>query len=150
MADGRPIRIVAIEDNRADVELLRHVLEARGTSFDLTQIADGEEAAEYAQGREPWRPGPPPDIILLDLRLPKIDGDVVLGYLKENGQLKQVPVLVLTSSESPEELRKVELLGARQWMTKPFDLDGYAKIAETIERLAARSAGVGSPVNRPS
>lgn len=143
MVEERPMRIVAIEDNRADVELLRHVLESRGASFDLTQIADGEEAVEYAQGRGPRRAGQLPDIILLDLRLPKIDGDVVLGYIKENRELNRVPVLVLTSSESPEELRKVEMLGARQWMTKPFDLDGYTKIAETIERLAERGAGFG-------
>lgn len=126
-------RILLAEDNPADVYLLREALNEQRIPYHLTVVTDGEQAQlaiEEAQGDSL------PDLIVLDLNLPKSDGGDVLRKIRERPELSNAPVIVLTSSDSPRDRSAIAALGASCYITKPSDLDAFMELGKTLMDFA--------------
>jgi CheY-like chemotaxis protein len=130
----RPQRIVLVEDNPSDVFLLRRALEEHGVNYTLAVIRDGEEALKYL-GRLESQEESTPDLLVLDLNLPRHDGIEVLTTCRESPCLRSVPVLVLTSSDSPKERERAEGLGVSAFVRKPITLDEFMAVGGRIRSL---------------
>ena len=115
-----PIRIAIVEDNTADVLLIREALNAHQIAFELVHMKDGADAIATLCGKAPDQPCP--DLILLDLNMPKIGGLEVLAAIRKDQQLRSVPVIVLTSSPAPDEQQAARRLGVVHYLQKPVDL----------------------------
>ena len=120
------------EDNPADVYLLREALGQQQEDVELTVVIDGEEALDYIDARGRYRGTPRPDLFVLDLNLPKSDGSDVLKRIREKPELASVPVVVLTSSDSPKDRHTASTLGAASFLTKPSDLDQFLALGKTL------------------
>ncbi len=137
------MRILVVEDNPADVYLLREALSLEGKQVDLTVVIDGEQALKYVQRKGEFENASPPDLVVLDLNLPKSDGGDVLRCIRKEGDYAGVPVVVLTSSDSPRDRKTIESLGADRFITKPSDLDEFMALGRTlIGFLGMSKAGV--------
>ena len=130
---GKPIEILLIEDNPGDVRLTREVLMEGKVRNHLQVVGDGVEAMAFLRQQNNYAKAPRPDLILLDLNLPKKDGREVLQEIKEDGQLKSIPVVVLTTSEADEDILRSYDLAANCYITKPVDLDQFIRVIKTIE-----------------
>jgi CheY-like chemotaxis protein len=140
MAKAAPAKalILLAEDNDGDVFLVKRALEKRNLSHELTLARSGDEALKFLEGAEMG--SPPPDLILLDLNLPRIDGAQVLTWIRKTEAFKRTPVIVLTSSDSPRDRESVLALGADIYFRKPTDLKSFMDLGEVVERvLEARS-----------
>ena len=139
--------IFLAEDNPADVYLLKEALAAE-SSDDIQMVVaqDGEEALDFVQRRGAFQDAARPDLIILDLNLPKSDGSDVLRSIRESSELSSIPVVILTSSDSPRDRAVVERLGASHFMTKPSDLDAFLALGG---QLLAFAAGQGKAIARP-
>ena len=115
-----PTRIAIVEDNIADVLLIQEALNAHHISFEIAHMKDGADAIATLCGKAPDYPNP--DLILLDLNMPKIGGLEVLAAIRKDPQLRAVPVIVLTSSPAPEEQQAAHRLGVVHYVQKPVDL----------------------------
>lgn len=136
-----PFDILVIEDNPADVQLLRLALNETGLAYELTVIDDGAEALCYVHREGKYAAMPKPDLVVLDLNLPKKSGMEVLAALRGNKELSNTPVAVVTSSAAPLERAQVEGLRVERFITKPPDLDDFLRIgAMLIEVLLERQA----------
>ena len=126
-------QILLAEDNPADVYLLREALSMQKQAFELTVFTDGEQAINYIDAAaDPSRAEIAPDLIVLDLNLPKSDGSDVLRRIREKPDLQQVPVVVLSSSDSNRDRQFAQQLGASSYITKPSDLDGFLSLGKTL------------------
>jgi CheY-like chemotaxis protein len=134
-SDDRRFRVLLVEDNLGDVFLFREALRAANVDYDITVINDGAEALEYVNDPQRYRIAGIPDLAVLDLNLPKVEGTEVLEALRMNPELADVPVAVLTSSPSPRDRAKAVQLGARRFITKPLDLDEFLNIGEVLRQL---------------
>ena len=114
------IRIAIVEDNAADVLLVREALNAHHISFEMTHLRDGADAITTLCGNPPSHQLP--DLILLDLNMPRIGGLEVLAAIRNNSALNDVPVIILTSSPAPEEQQAARRLGVVHYLQKPADL----------------------------
>lgn len=134
--------ILLAEDNPADVYLLREALTLQNaTGVTLAVVNDGEEALDYIHRRGKFADAVAPDLIVLDLNLPKSDGSDVLRSVREQADLSTTPVVILTSSDSPRDRAAIEKLGADQYITKPSDLDAFLALGERLlGYLPARTA----------
>ncbi|MGJ5674839.1 MAG: response regulator [Nostochopsis sp.] len=130
-----PIEILLIEDNPGDVELTKIALEDSKISVNLNVVEDGVEAIAFLRREGKYTQAPHPDIVFLDLNLPKKDGREVLAEIKADEKLKRIPVVVLTSSQAEEDILKVYNLSANCYITKPIDLDQFVKIVQSIENF---------------
>lgn len=128
-----PIEILLIEDNPADVRLTVETLKEEKICNKLNVVSDGEEALDYLRKKGKFASAARPDLILLDLNLPKIDGRQVLKEIKSDEKLKTIPVVVLTMSKSEEDILKSYKLHANCYITKPVDLAQFSKVARTIQ-----------------
>ena len=129
------IRILLIEDNPTDVELVRRALGIAGLACDLTVLEDGAEALALLS--LPETEGVLPDLVVLDLNLPKHDGIEVLQAMRSTTRYTSVPVAILSSSSSPRERAKIEQFRISRYITKPPDLDKFMKIGFTLKELVA-------------
>ncbi len=131
---SNPTKIILLaEDNPADVYLLRQALDLHGGSdVGMTVVTDGEEALDYILRRKRHLQSPTPDLIVLDLNLPKSDGSDVLRTIRENSGMAEAPVIVLTSSDSPKDRMSIKRLGADMYLTKPSELDAFLGLGETL------------------
>lgn len=131
--NGKPVEILLVEDNPGDVRL---ILEAfrEGKVANIMRVAtDGEEALAILRREGPHATAKRPDIIMLDLNLPKKDGREVLAEIKMDPNLKRIPVMILTSSKAEEDIVKSYNLYANCYITKPVGLDQFIQVARTIE-----------------
>ena len=134
-SDWRPVEILLVEDNAGDVELTREALETAKISNRLHVVDDGAEALDFLFQRGRFAGVPRPDIILLDLNLPKKDGRQVLSEIKADPALAQIPVVVLTTSQAEEDILCAYQLHANCYVTKPVDFDQFLHIISTIEEF---------------
>jgi CheY-like chemotaxis protein len=125
-------RILVAEDNPADVYLLKEALNLEGKEVELLVVSDGEQALDYVQRQGGFENAVIPDLIVLDLNLPKSDGSDVLRCIRESPDYTGVPVVVLTSSDSPKDRKVIEALGANCFITKPSDLDDFMSLGRTL------------------
>jgi CheY-like chemotaxis protein len=130
---ARPIEILLIEDSEGDVGLIEEVFEEAKIRNNLHVVKDGEEAMLFLHGEGEFSGAPRPDIILLDLNLPKKDGREVLEEIKEDDGLKNIPVVVLTTSKAEEDILKSYNLHANAYITKPVDFDQFIRVVKSIE-----------------
>jgi len=126
---SRPFRILHVEDNAGDADLIREVMAESEQQNEITLACDGVEALRLL------REGPRPDLILLDLNMPKMDGREVLREIKGSEELQGIPVVVLTSSEAERDLTDAYRLHANCYLAKPVDLEGFLGVVRAIDRF---------------
>ena len=131
--DGKPVEILLIEDNPGDARLVLEALRDAKVHNHLTWVADGEEALALLRREGKYATALRPDLILLDLNLPRKDGRELLAEIKADDKLKRVPVVVLTTSQAEEDILKAYNLNANCYITKPVDLDQFIKVVKSIE-----------------
>lgn len=127
------IRILLVEDNAGDVRLTREAFKDAKVHLDLHVVCDGVEAMDFLHRREPYTGCPRPDLILLDLNLPRKDGREVLMEIKTDPCLKTIPVVVLTTSGSEEDIERSYELYANCYISKPVDLEGFLSVVRSID-----------------
>ena len=130
-----PVEILLVEDNPGDVRLTQEALQEGKVYNNLPWAKDGVEALEFLKRQGKHANAPRPDIILLDLNLPKKDGREVLAQIKKDSELKQIPVVVLTTSEAEEDVLKSYELHANCYVTKPVDLEKFIHVVQSIDRF---------------
>jgi len=129
---SRPVEILLVEDNDGDVGLIEEVLEEAKIRNILHVAKDGDEAMLFLHGEGKFSGSLRPDIILLDLNLPKKDGREVLKEVKEDSNLKSIPVVILTTSGAEKDIIRAYELHANAYVTKPLDFDQFIKVVEYI------------------
>jgi len=129
----RIINILLVEDNPGDVRLTQEVLKEGKIQNVLNVVIDGEEALEYLHKEGKFAAAELPDIILLDLNLPKIDGREVLEHIKKDPDLKRIPVIVLTTSDAQNDIIKMYDNHANCYITKPVDFGQFINVIKSIE-----------------
>ncbi|MEI6502314.1 MAG: response regulator [Armatimonadota bacterium] len=127
------IEILLVEDNPGDVRLTREALRESKVINNLSVAKDGVEALEMLRREGPHGAQRRPDLILLDLNLPRKDGREVLGEIKEDPDLRRIPVVVLTTSEAESDVHRAYDLHANCYIVKPVDLDQFINVVRTIE-----------------
>jgi len=130
-----PIEILLVEDNLGDMRLTQEALKEGKVYSNLHWAKDGVEALEFLQRRGKHENAPRPDIILLDLNLPRKDGREVLEEIKTDDELKQIPVVVLTTSKAEEDVVRSYALHANCYVTKPVDLEKFIVVVQSIDRF---------------
>lgn len=131
----KPVDILLVEDNSGDADLAREALEDSKLKNNLYVTADGEEAMDFLYKKGKHADKPRPDLIILDLNLPKKDGREVLAEIKNDDDLKRIPVVILTSSKAEEDIIKTYNLHANCYITKPIDLEQFLVVVKTIENF---------------
>jgi two-component system, chemotaxis family, response regulator Rcp1 len=129
------IEILLVEDSPGDADLAREALEGTKVRNRLHVARDGEEAMAFLHRKPPFLDAPRPGLILLDLNLPKKDGRQVLAEIKDDPELKRIPVVILTTSKDEEDVLKTYNLHANCFITKPIDLSQFLKVVRSIEEF---------------
>jgi chemotaxis family two-component system response regulator Rcp1 len=129
----KPIDILLVEDNPGDADLAREALEGGKLNNRLFVVGDGEAAMDFLYQSGAYADVPRPGLILLDLNLPRKDGREVLADIKAHKDLKRIPVVILTTSQSEEDVLKSYNLHANCFITKPIDLNQFIKVVRSIE-----------------
>jgi CheY-like chemotaxis protein len=130
-----PIRVLLVEDNPGDADLTRETLEDGKLLVQIDLVADGAQALDFLLRRPPHTAALQPDLILLDLNLPKVGGREVLAEIKLHEHLRAIPVVVLTSSDAEQDIVKSYQLGASCYVTKPVGLEAFQAIVRAIEKF---------------
>lgn len=130
---GQPIEILLVEDNPGDVRLTQEAFKEGKVSNNLNVASDGVEALAFLRREGEYANAPRPDVILLDLNLPKKDGREVLAEIKEDPDLRRLPVVVLTTSQAEQDILKSYNLHANCYITKPVDLERFITVVKSIE-----------------
>jgi two-component system, chemotaxis family, response regulator Rcp1 len=132
-AGNKPIEILLVEDNPGDVRLAVEALRDAKVANRLHVVEDGVEAMSFLRREARYADVPRPDLILLDLNLPRKDGREVLAEIKQDADLKRIPVVILTSSAAEQDVMQAYNLHANCYITKPVDLDQFLKVVKSIE-----------------
>jgi chemotaxis family two-component system response regulator Rcp1 len=132
-AIGEVVDILLVEDNEGDARLAREAMRDSKIRNNLHHVTDGEEAMAFLLQQGRYASAPRPDLILLDLNLPKKDGRQVLAEIKSDERFKRIPVVILTVSSAEEDILKSYNLHANCYITKPIDLDQFMKVVRSIE-----------------
>ena len=132
LASHRPARVLLVEDNEADVRLTREALREAGDDVRLSTVADGEQALAFLRRQGGFAEAPRPDLVLLDLNLPRKNGLEVLDELRADPALVQLPVIVLTSSAARPDVEAAYACGANAFVVKPHELDAFMDLIDAI------------------
>ena len=132
---GRPIEILLVEDNPGDVRLTQEALQENKVWNRLHLAPDGVEALAFLRREGSHADAPRPDVILLDLNLPKKDGTEVLAEIKADEGLKTIPVVILTTSKAEEDITRSYKLHANCYVTKPVNLDQFLRVVKEVENF---------------
>jgi CheY-like chemotaxis protein len=132
---ARPIEILLVEDNLGDARLTQEALREAKVRNRLSHVRDGVEALAFLRREGAHAEAPRPDLILLDLNLPRKDGREVLAEIKQDERLRRIPVVVLTVSQADEDILRVYDLNANCYITKPVDLEQFIKVVRSIEEF---------------
>lgn len=132
---GTPIQVLLVEDNPGDVRLTREAFKDAKVHLEMHVVNDGVEAIDFLNRRGEYAESPRPDLILLDLNLPRKDGRDVLAEVKADTSLKSIPVVILTTSASDVDIESSYLLHANCYISKPVDLDGFLSVVRSIDNF---------------
>lgn len=135
MTDKEPIDVLLVEDNAADVRLLEEILKEGSVPARLSVVRDGEEAILFLRRQGRFSGAPRPKLIVLDLNLPRKDGRELLSDVKQDPRLKQIPVLVLSTSNAERDILNAYDLHASCYIVKPMGLEEFEKVVRQIERF---------------
>jgi len=130
---GKPIEVLLVEDNPGDVRLTKEALKEYKMQLNLNVVGDGVKALSFLRQEGEYTTAPRPDLILLDLNLPQKDGREVLAEIKEDENLRVIPVVILTISQDEEDVLKSYGLHANCYITKPVDLEQFIKVVKSVE-----------------
>jgi chemotaxis family two-component system response regulator Rcp1 len=130
-----PVDVLLIEDNPGDVRLTKEALKDAKLKIHMHVVGDGMEAMAFLRKQGKYAASPRPDLVLLDLNLPKKDGRQVLAEIKEDPDLKRIPVVIITTSKAEEDVLKSYNLHANCYVTKPLDLDQFITVVQSIEQF---------------
>lgn len=133
--NGRPIEVLLVEDNPGDVRLMVEALKDAKVNNNLSVAINGEEAMAFIRREGAYSDAPTPDLIMLDLNLPKKDGREVLEEIKEDPDFKHIPVVVITTSGAEEDIIKSYSLHANCYITKPVNFEQFIKVVHSIEEF---------------
>lgn len=131
---GRPLEVLLIEDDLEDAGLTFEALKQGEVPCRISLVRDGEEALEFLQRSGKYARAPRPDIILLDIQLPKLDGRGVLSAVKRDDELKSIPVVVMTVSATHKQILEEENLHVESYLVKPFDLQQFLSVVKSLRR----------------
>jgi CheY-like chemotaxis protein len=137
--DASAFHILLVEDNAADIYLFRQALERVGLTFELTVIKDGSDALAFARSDGKHSAGRVPDLLVLDLNLPKVGGCEVLEALRQNADLSNLTVAVVTSSAASRDYERCAELGVARYLTKPLELEDFLRIGEVVKQVLLES-----------
>jgi CheY-like chemotaxis protein len=132
---NRPVEILMAEDNPGDVRLTQEALKESKILNHLHVVGDGEEAMAFLRRQGKYAAAARPDLILLDLNMPKMDGRSVLAEVKGDAELRRIPVVVLSSSSAEQDIVKSYDLHANCYITKPVDLEQFSVVVKTVEEF---------------
>jgi chemotaxis family two-component system response regulator Rcp1 len=132
---SRPVEVLLVEDDRSDVDLTKEALDEAKVSIKLNVVEDGEKAMAYLRRENGFARATRPDLILLDLNLPKKDGREVLREIKSDPDLKTIPVVILSTSDSDTDVTSSYDLGANCFITKPFGFDQVSTVIKAIQNF---------------
>lgn len=127
--------ILLVEDNEGDILLTQEAFDDAKFEHNLSIVRDGDEALDFLFRRDGFEKSPKPDIILLDLNLPKVGGKEVLSTLKTDTTMRSIPIIVLTSSEADKDILESYNLNANSYLVKPVDVDEFIDVAKKIENF---------------
>ena len=133
--DAKPMEVLLVEDSAGDVRLTREALKDAKVHVHLQVVPDGIEAMAFLKHQGQHVQAPRPDLILLDLNLPKKDGRQVLEEIKQSPSLKSIPVVILTTSASEADILRSYMLHANCYITKPVDLNGFLDVVKSIDNF---------------
>lgn len=129
----RPIEVLLVEDDPGDVVLTKEAFDDNKVKNTLSIVSDGEEAMRFLRREGEYADAPRPDLVLLDLNLPRKDGRQVLEEIKDDETLRTIPVVVLTTSEAEEDILRSYRLHANAYVTKPVDFDQFINVVRQID-----------------
>jgi chemotaxis family two-component system response regulator Rcp1 len=134
-SEQRPIEILMVEDSPSDTQLAIEALHEAKISNRLSHVEDGVEALQFLRRQGPYQDAPRPDLILLDLNLPRMDGRQLLEEIKRDPGLRIIPVVVLTTSRSEQDVLRSYELHANCYITKPVDFTQFMRVVKSIEHF---------------
>ena len=132
---AKPIEVLLVEDDPGDVLLITEAFEHNKVSNVLNNVADGVEAMQFLRHEAPYEDVQEPDLILLDLNLPRKDGREVLAEVKDDPELRRIPIVVLTTSKAEEDVLRSYDLHANAYVTKPVDFDRFIDVVRQIDEF---------------
>jgi two-component system response regulator len=134
-SDTQRLQVLLVEDDLADVALMENAFAEHVVRSQLHHVADGEQALAFLRRQDPYRDAPRPDLILLDLNMPRVDGRQVLTEVKADGDLKAIPVIVFTTSATDSDISSSYSAHANAYVTKPIDLDEFDRVLAEIRNF---------------
>jgi CheY-like chemotaxis protein len=135
LAEARPIEILLVEDDPGDVLITTEALEQSKLANNLHTVENGEEAVAFLRREAPFTDAVRPDLVLLDLNLPRRDGREVLAEIKADPELRRIPVVVLTTSSSEEDVLRSYDLHANAYITKPVDFANFVNVVRQVDEF---------------
>lgn len=135
MSTSTAIEILLVEDNPGDVRLTKEALKDARVRNNLHVAKDGVEAMSFLRREGPYATAPKPDLVLLDLNLPRRNGREVLADIKGDASLQRIPVVILTTSQAEQDILESYRLRANAYVTKPVDLEQFLKVVSSIEEF---------------
>jgi CheY-like chemotaxis protein len=133
--NSKSVEILLVEDNPGDVRLVREAFKEGKVVNNLHVVTDGAAAMEFLRQQGAYENAPRPDLILLDLNLPRKDGREVLAEIKSDEKLRRIPVVVLTTSEAEQDILRAYDLNCNCFITKPVDLEQFIRVVESIDNF---------------
>jgi CheY-like chemotaxis protein len=141
---ARSISVLLVDDDPGDVLMIEEALESVDAPRDIFVVNDGEEAVAFLRRTGGFSSAPRPDVVLLDLNMPRMDGRQVLAEIKADEHLRTIPIVVLTTSQSPADILSSYSLHANAYVTKPMNLDDLTDVVHKIDDFFARIAALPS------
>lgn len=142
-----PVRVLLVEDNPGDVRLIREALAGSKALMCIDVVSDGEQALAFLRREGTFADAAPPHLVLLDLNLPVLDGREMLAAMAADPALRDIPVVVLTTSAAQSDIRGCYELNANCYLTKPTDLDEFVRVVQLVENLWLSTAKLPEPVS---
>lgn len=130
-----PVQILLVDDDPGDVLITREALEGNALHHELHSVTDGEDALKFLLRNPPYENAPRPDLILLDLNMPRLDGRGVLTRLRDHKSLRTIPVVVLSTSNAEEDVVRSYSLDANAYVSKPVDYDDFVSVVRRIDEF---------------
>ena len=146
-AATRTMSVLLVDDDPGDVLMIEEALESVGAPRRVYVAHDGEEAVAFLRRTGDFEDAPRPDVVLLDLNMPRMDGRQVLAEIKNDPELRSIPIVVLTTSQAPTDILSSYSLHANAYVTKPMNLDGLTEVVRRIDYFYAKIAAL--PGRRP-
>jgi CheY-like chemotaxis protein len=131
----KPIEVLLVEDDPGDVVMTREALAESKVMNQLHVVSDGEDAMRFLRRHAPYEDAPRPGLVLLDLNLPRVDGREVLAMVKEDPDLRRIPVVVLTTSQAEEDILRSYDLHANAFISKPVDFDRFLEVVRQVDQF---------------